>query len=262
MHRRLAAVLLAAVLTLAVGAGLANAASSAPDGHDVDLVNGERAANGLASLAWATDLAQLAQQHAADMAAQHQLSHQSLAPIDGKSVGENVGYGSTIDQIHSMFMQSSVHRANILGDYAQIGVGVAAASDGSLYVDELYRLPWSSTATTVAPAPQPQPQPVATVTGDPAPDAAPATTRTTEPPAATEPTTAPPATEAPSTTSPPTTTTAPIPVTEIATVPVATVRPALPVTVDDHRALALLAAACIAAVVWGQLWGVATERLR
>ncbi len=255
VHRRLAAVALGVVVALAIGAAAASAAASGPAAHDVDLVNGDRAADGLGSLAWADDLAQLAQQHANDMAAQQQLSHQSLGGIDGESVGENVGFGATVDEVHAMFMQSSVHRGNILGDYAQIGVGVAAASDGTLYVDELYRLPWSS------PAPAPTPAPVR-ATSPPAPSIA----ATTEPPTTEPPTTEPPTT---TTTEPPTTTTtvapattAPVPVTEILTVPVAIVRPTLAPVVDDHRALALVAAACIAAVVWAQLWGVATERLR
>jgi hypothetical protein len=190
----------------------------------------------------------------------HDHSYQTeLAAMDPQwqALGENVGYGPSAGSIESAFMASPEHRANILGNYTQIGVGVAVASDGSLYIDELYRLPWS----TAAPAPAPAPAaPPATAPRASAPIAA-----TTEPPATEPPTTEPPTTEPP--TEPPTTTTepattAPVPFTEIQTVPVAIVRPALPRVVDDNRGLALVAAACIAAVVWAQLWSVATERLR
>lgn len=47
------------------------------------------------------------------------------------SVGENVGYGPSLDRIHAAFMASAPHKANILGRYDRVGVGVA--KKGSTY---------------------------------------------------------------------------------------------------------------------------------
>ena len=253
MPRRLVTFTLAAIFFAAVASGAGAAGGDAS--HDFTLVNGERAANGLPAMVWASDLAQLAQQHANDMAAQQQLYHQSLNPIDGQAVAENVGVGATVDEIHSMFMQSPKHRANILGSYTDLGVGVALGSDGNLYVDELFRLPWSSAPAT-APAPAPDPAPATDPIVTPA---------AAEPAAAVEP--GPTTTEAPTTTSttePGTTTSTAttIPVTELATVPVVSVRVPHPIPIDDHRGLTIVAAACILGVVWMQLWSVATARTR
>ena len=42
-----------------------------------------------------------------------------------RAIGENVGYSSSVDQVHELFMESAGHRANILKpDYSQIGIGV------------------------------------------------------------------------------------------------------------------------------------------
>ena len=47
------------------------------------------------------------------------------------AVGENVGYGPSLDRIHAAFMASAPHKANILGRYDRVGVGVA--KKGSTY---------------------------------------------------------------------------------------------------------------------------------
>lgn len=47
------------------------------------------------------------------------------------AVGENVGYGPSLDRIHAAFMASAAHKANILGKYDRVGVGVA--KKGSTY---------------------------------------------------------------------------------------------------------------------------------
>ncbi|HRW37882.1 MAG: CAP domain-containing protein [Acidimicrobiales bacterium] len=45
------------------------------------------------------------------------------------AVGENVGYGPSLDRIQSAFMASTHHKANILGSYDRIGTGVAKKGD-------------------------------------------------------------------------------------------------------------------------------------
>jgi len=50
------------------------------------------------------------------------------------SCAENVGYGSSVDQVHKLFMGSSGHRANILNaSYSQVGIGVVR-SGGTVWV--------------------------------------------------------------------------------------------------------------------------------
>jgi uncharacterized protein YkwD len=51
-----------------------------------------------------------------------------------RTCGENVGYGSSVDQIHTLFMGSEGHRANILNPaYGQVGIGVVR-SGGTVWV--------------------------------------------------------------------------------------------------------------------------------
>ena len=94
----------------------------------IALVNQSRAENGLAQLkpdvaldikadAWA--------QHLRDVCA---LSHSKLsdgAPNQWLKLGENVGYGGTIAQIHDAYLNSPGHRANIM-DPAYNSIGAAA----------------------------------------------------------------------------------------------------------------------------------------
>lgn len=141
------ALLALALTTAAVASSVAPAYASASS-DTVGYTNSARADHGLGSLSVASDLSRLAQQHAEWMAAHKTLAHTS--DLGGKvccwrSVGENVGYGSTARQIFNAFMNSSSHRSNILSSrYTQIGVGAARSSDGRLWVDQIFRQPDSS----------------------------------------------------------------------------------------------------------------------
>lgn len=109
----------------------------------LSLVNRYRAAQGLPGLAQAGDAMAKAQQHSQDMAAQGRMYHSSslssgISP-GWSSLGENVGSGSSVSEIESMFEASSAHRDNLLNaSFNQIGVGVARGSDGALYVTESF----------------------------------------------------------------------------------------------------------------------------
>jgi uncharacterized protein YkwD len=81
--------------------------------------------NGLALERQLTTKAQNWAQH---LAQQGYLSHSNLAsgaPAGWRSLGENVGMGSSINGVHNAFMASSGHRANILGNYNYVGTGYA-----------------------------------------------------------------------------------------------------------------------------------------
>ena len=77
------------------------------------------------------------------MAARHGIYHNNSLPseVGGNwaKLGENVGRGSSVSQVHNAFMDSSTHRVHILDSaYNQIGVGVFRGSDGYVYVTEVF----------------------------------------------------------------------------------------------------------------------------
>jgi uncharacterized protein YkwD len=74
------------------------------------------------------------------MARQHRLYHSDLTKVCCyRSVGENVGYATTVYSVHRAFLNSPAHRANIMGTrWDSIGVGVVS-SGGYLWVTEIFR---------------------------------------------------------------------------------------------------------------------------
>lgn len=117
------------------------------------LVNGARSSAGLPPLALSGALSDVARSHSASMAASGTLSHSGNTATavgsvvsDWTSVAENVGVGGSVAEVHSALMGSSVHRANILGDFTVLGVGVARGGDGRVWVTELF----AKSATAVA----------------------------------------------------------------------------------------------------------------
>jgi len=110
-------------------------------------VNQSRRNQGLAPLRWDESLAAAARRHAAVMAehgsAQHAFGGEPSLSARVKQAGahfswlsENVAQGPTADFIHTQFMRSSSHRANILDmDMNSIGVGVVEQA-GKLFAVE------------------------------------------------------------------------------------------------------------------------------
>lgn len=90
-------------------------------------------------------LTKAARRHAADMAANGEMSHKGsdgsspfdrieAAGYDSKRAAENVAAGEFGDKTPmDLWMGSSGHKKNILGDYEQIGVARATAKDGKVY---------------------------------------------------------------------------------------------------------------------------------
>ncbi len=101
-----------------------------------DLLNQERAARGLSTLAWDEQAAAVAQAHSADMLANGFVGHVSpttgdastrfqKAGIVGTVVRENVARGYGPKGIHESLMNSPGHRANLLAeDVTHVGIGV------------------------------------------------------------------------------------------------------------------------------------------
>lgn len=112
----------------------------------VELVNAERAKNGLQPLTMNADLSKVATLKSQDMAKLNYFDHNSPtygSPFDMmtkfgisyRTAGENIAMGQTSpEQVMQGWMNSPGHRANILrSSFTQIGVGVAKNSNGTIY---------------------------------------------------------------------------------------------------------------------------------
>jgi len=112
-----------------------------------DSANRERVAQQLPPLKWDNALAEAARRHALLMSDERNLSHQLLGepPLDQRAgqagarfsrVGENIATGREPPAIHTGWMHSPGHRANILDvHFTALGVGVIE-DDGKLYAVE------------------------------------------------------------------------------------------------------------------------------
>jgi uncharacterized protein YkwD len=110
-----------------------------------DAANRERAAQGLGQLRWDDTLAKAAHEHALLMAQRNALSHQfpgeaalqDRARVKGArftEIAENVAEGPSADVIHSSWMHSPPHRANLLdAELTAVGIAVVgvASRDGA-----------------------------------------------------------------------------------------------------------------------------------
>lgn len=111
-----------------------------------DLLNADRAKNGLAPLKLNSQLTKLGENYAKDMIQRNFFAHtdpdgrspfdrMANAGISYKTAGENLAINTNVTTAETAFMNSSGHRANILNSgYTDVGVGVAYDSKGSAYV--------------------------------------------------------------------------------------------------------------------------------
>ncbi len=117
----------------------------------IDLVNKQRAANGLSMLTGNWELSRVARYKSQDMIDKNYFSHTSPTygspfrmmeafGIRFSAAGENIAYGQrTPQEVMNAWMNSPGHRANILSaTYNQIGVGVAKASNGTYYWTQMF----------------------------------------------------------------------------------------------------------------------------
>lgn len=126
--------------------GTQTVTASAYEKEVLNLVNQERAKNGLQPLKWANDLANVARAHSLDMATNNFFSHTNLkgqSPFDRMSAAgikysmaaENIAAGQTTPaEVMNSWMNSAGHRANILNpNLKELGVGYVKATNGSSY---------------------------------------------------------------------------------------------------------------------------------
>lgn len=161
LSRRVLAVALLATGLVVLGATPATAAE--PDVIH-SLTNEARWSNGQAGLIRSAELDAVAQGWAEQLAASGTLSHNpnTGAQIPGgwSSWGENVAQGYPDGaSVHAGWMNSDGHRANILGDFTDMGIAFIAAG-GTTWGVEVF----ATYAGHVGPAP-----PVAAAPADPAP---------------------------------------------------------------------------------------------
>lgn len=106
-----------------------------------ELANQERAKAGAPALKWNNNLALAARLHSNEMARRNQLSHEfsDEAELGARLAqqgtrfdadAENVGYAGSAEELHSGWMNSPPHRANMLNPkYDDMGVGIARVGD-------------------------------------------------------------------------------------------------------------------------------------
>ena len=176
----------AALLGSFVAVSGALSASAAGEGTILSLVNSARSANGLGPLALNVSMSAVSEAWANQMAANGAMTHNpsfsSQIPGGWSRAGENVaqGYGSP-SAVHDGWMNSPGHRANILGDYTDIGIAFVTAG-GTTWAVENFAKYGASVPAPAPPAPPPAPAPPA-----PAPPAPPAPAPPAPPPASAAP---------------------------------------------------------------------------
>ena len=115
-----------------------------------NLLNADRAANGLSALPLDPALSAIARKKSEDMRDQGYFSHTS--PTYGKpadmltafgyafnSVGENIAHHATVEKAQAAFLSSSGHRQNMMSSaWTKVGIGVCYDANGFVYVTQLF----------------------------------------------------------------------------------------------------------------------------
>lgn len=146
VRRRLVGALASLAVAVSTFAGItpAQASTSSDESGFVSGINASRVNAGRPAYAVSSDLSAVARRWALAMASGNSLKHNPglAGQVTGwRYVGENVGVGSGVDELHRAFMNSPAHRANVMdGDFTQVGIGVAYGG-GRLWVTEVFRRP-------------------------------------------------------------------------------------------------------------------------
>lgn len=145
--RRLAAVAIVGATVAVVGAVPAHASA---ESSYLRILNQERTSHGLAPLHVNTTLRSVARSWTARMAASGVLRHNPALTTEvrnWRSLGENVGTGSSIRALADAFWASAEHRDNILDPaFSQVGIAVAVANH-RLWISVDFRQPLRRTTS-------------------------------------------------------------------------------------------------------------------
>lgn len=121
----------------------------------LDLVNEERRKRRLTSLVWDSKLASLARSYSSKMARENFFGHKDKQGstliqrakdfniTNWSGIGENLysckGYDDPTEPAVSGWMKSPGHRSNMLNNsWKSTGIGIAKASDGKIYVTQVF----------------------------------------------------------------------------------------------------------------------------
>lgn len=103
-------------------------------------INSLRTANGLSPLQRDSSLDSRARDWSKRMADRNKLSHSNLSSLLGpwSAAGENVGRGGSVESLFNALNNSSGHRANMLGDFTHVGIGLWRAGNGTLWTTHVF----------------------------------------------------------------------------------------------------------------------------
>ena len=116
----------------------------------LNLLNQDRARNGLSALPLDSQLSAIARAKSQEMMEKGYFSHES--PTWGKAasmltafgyayngVGENIAHHATVEKAEAAFLSSSAHRIIMMGSqWKKVGIGIAMDKNGYVYVTELF----------------------------------------------------------------------------------------------------------------------------
>ncbi len=116
---------------------------AADEARFVEAINAYRAQNGLSALVPDAELLRVARNWSAQMRAAGEISHNPNLRSDVKAnwrkLGENVGVGPTVADLHQAFIDSPAHRRNLLDpSFQRVGIGIVYDTDGTIFVTEQF----------------------------------------------------------------------------------------------------------------------------
>ena len=103
-------------------------------------INRTRQRAGLGPLRWDKQMGYVARRHANQMAGSRAVYHDANMGNEitrWRNLAQNTGGGRNCKSLHRSFMQSPSHRANILGQWRFIGVGIEY-SGSKIYVQQIF----------------------------------------------------------------------------------------------------------------------------
>lgn len=156
-----------------VAAG-AEADTAAAEQAFVARINELRADKHLPPLAVHGELTAVARRWATSMARSDRISHNQNLPAQVRAnwikLGENVGVGMRVGELHDAFVASPTHYRNLVKpEFTHIGVGVVVGRDGALFTAHHFMQLGGAPAPAAAPARVPAAAPTAARASRPAP---------------------------------------------------------------------------------------------
>jgi hypothetical protein len=155
---------IAALLLALFVSGLGAPASAHAAATDISTIftktNAARASEGLPALKRNTAMDAVAQAWAKKMAAAGTLSHNpnysTQIPSGWSRASENVAYGYVSNTVVGGWLNSSGHRANIMGDVTDVGIGYFVDAEGVAWSVQNFAKYASSTSSTAITGPTPK----------------------------------------------------------------------------------------------------------